>query len=91
VVDHRDLLGELISLLEVLRGEQQRRPIADELAHDRPDLIAATRIQPGRRLVQEQHARARQQTRCEVETPPHPAGVRAGRTVGGVSQVEALE
>ena len=91
VVDHGDLLGELICLLEVLGGEQKRRPLADELAHDRPDLVAAARIQPGRRLVQEQHARAGQQARREVETSPHPTGVRARRAVGGVSQVEALE
>ena len=91
VVDHGDLLGELICLLEVLRGEQKRGPLADELAHDRPDLIAAARIQPRRRLVQEQHARAGQQARGEVETSPHPTGVRARRAVGGVRQVEALE
>jgi hypothetical protein len=91
VVDHRDLVGELICLLEVLGGEQQRRAAADELAYDRPDLIAAARIQAGRGLVQEQHTRAGKQARCEVETSPHPAGVRARRTVGRVSQVKALE
>ena len=35
--------------------------VADELAHYRPDLNAAARIEAGRRLVQEQHARAGQQ------------------------------
>ena len=44
VVDHGDLLGELIGLLEVLRGEQECRPLPDQLAHNRPDLIAAAGI-----------------------------------------------
>jgi hypothetical protein len=91
VVDHRDLLGELICLLEVLGREQKRRPLPDELAHDRPDLDAAARIQPGRGLVQEKHARASQEARCEVQASPHPTRVCPGRTVGGISQVEALE
>ena len=91
MVDHGDLLCELISLLEVLGGQQQCRPVADELAHDRPDLIAAARIEAGRRLVQEQHARAGHQARCKVKTSPHATGVRACEAVGGVGQVEALE
>ena len=91
VIDHGDLLRELICLLEVLSGQQERRPLADELAHDRPNLDAAARIEAGRRLVQEQHARAGQQTRRQVETPPHTTGVRAGGAVGGVSQIEALQ
>ena len=91
VIDDGDLVGELICLLEVLRGEQKRGPVADELAHSRPDLNAAARIEPRRRLVQEQHPGAGQQARCEVETSPHPTGVRARETVGGISQVEALE
>src|SRR5262249_35849061 len=61
VVDYRDLVGELIRLPQVLGGQQQRRPLADELTHHRPDLVAATGIEAGRRLVQEQHARAGQQ------------------------------
>ena len=34
VVDHRDPVGELVGLLEVLGGQQQRRPLAHQLAHD---------------------------------------------------------
>src|SRR5262249_31576838 len=59
VVDDRDLIGELVGLLQVLGGEQQRRPLADKLAHGLPDLDAAAGIQAGGGLVQEQNARAR--------------------------------
>src|SRR3954468_23408998 len=34
VVDDDDLVAELVGLFEVLRREQQRRPLADELADD---------------------------------------------------------
>jgi hypothetical protein len=35
-VDHGDAPRELIGFLEVLRGEQHRRAVADELADHRP-------------------------------------------------------
>ena len=91
VVDHGDPIRELVRLLEVLGGQQERRSLADELAHDRPDLVAAARVEPGRRLVEEEDPRPRQQARREVEPAAHPAGVGARRAVGGVGEVEALE
>ncbi len=91
VVDHRDPVGELVGLLEVLRREQERRSFADELPHDHPDLVAAARIEAGRGLVEKQDPRAREQARGEVEPAAHPAGIGAGRAVGGVGEFEALE
>src|SRR5436190_139414 len=38
VVDDRNLIGELVGLLQVLGSEQQRGPFADKLAHCLPDL-----------------------------------------------------
>ena len=58
-VDHRDPVGELVGLLEVLRGQQHRGAVGDQRADRRPDLVAAARVQPGGRLVEEQHRRAR--------------------------------
>ena len=58
VVDHRDPVGELVGLLQVLGGQQDRRALAPQLAHDRPDLVAAARVEAGGRLVQEEHPRA---------------------------------
>src|SRR5207302_10622808 len=91
VVDHSDPIRELVSLLEVLRRQQQRRSLADELTTGRADLVTAAWVEPGRGLVEEEHSRPRQQTRCEVKPAAHPAGIRARRTGGGVGEVEALE
>ena len=91
VIDHRDPVGELVGLLEVLGREHDRRPLAHELAHDRPDLVAAARIEPGGGLVEKQDPRTREQARREVEPAAHPSGVRACRAVGGVGELEALQ
>ena len=91
VVDHGDLVRELIRLLEVLRRQQDRRPVAAQVADDLPDLVATPRIETGRRLVEEEHARLREQAGREVEPPSHAARVRLRGSVGGVGELEALE
>ena len=91
LVDDDDLVGELVGLLEVLRREQQRRPLADELADDGPHAEPAAWVESGRRLVEEQHLRTADETAGEVEATLHAAGVGLGLPVGGVDEVEALE
>ena len=91
VIDHRDPVGELVGLLEVLGRQHDRRPLADELAHDRPDLVSAARIESGGGLVEKQDPRTREEARREVEPAAHPAGVRACGAIGGVGELEALQ
>ncbi len=90
-VDHRDLIGELIGLLEVLRGEQDRRAVGLQLAHERPHVDPAARVEPAGRLVEEQDVGAPDQARSHVEPPPHAAGVGRRLTVARVGQPEPLE
>ena len=54
-------------------------------------LAAAARVQPGGRLVEEDHLRAADQGHRQVEPPPHAAGVGRRRLAGRVGQVELLE
>ncbi|MFB9777453.1 hypothetical protein [Brevibacterium otitidis] len=51
-VDDGDVVGELIGLCEILRGEQQRGAVTDELADDVPQRQPAARIQTGGRFVE---------------------------------------
>ena len=90
-VDDGDPVGQLIGFLQVLGGQQERCSLALQLAHDRPDLVAAARIQARSRLVEEQHLRAGQQARRDVEPATHAAGVGPGRPVGRLGQVEPLQ
>jgi hypothetical protein len=58
VVDDADSIGQLIGLLEVLGREEDRHPEVSVQAPDFvPDPQTAGGIEPGRRLVEEQHRR----------------------------------
>src|SRR3712207_8131124 len=51
----------------------------------------AARVQPGGRLVEEQHGRLRHQGAGQVQPAAHAAGVLADGALGGVGQVERSE
>jgi hypothetical protein len=91
VVEHDDVVGQAVGLLQVLRGEQQRRAVADEVAEQAPQLDAAAGVQARRRLVEEEHGRRRDEARGEVEAAAHAAGERLDEAIGGVGQAETLE
>ena len=71
-------------------------PAIGECADHAPDALARIRIEAGRRLVEEEHAR-RDDERCgDVEPPPHAAGIglhllrrRVGKIEGGEQLVGA--
>jgi hypothetical protein len=90
-VDHRDEVGQPVGLIEVLGGQQDGRALGDEALDRRPHLQAAARVEAGGGLVEEQHRRAGDERRGEVEAPAHAARVGLGRAPGGVDEVEALE
>jgi len=91
VVDDRDLVGQRVGLLEVLRGEQDRGAVVDQGAHDAPHVLALGGVQAGGRLVEEHDGRAADEARREVQPATHAAGVGAGRAVRGVLEPEPAE
>ena len=90
-VDDGDPVGELVGLLEVLRGQQHRRPARDQVADRGPDLVPAARVEPGGRLVEEQHLRGQDHARRQVEPAAHAAAVALHALVAGVGEVEPLQ
>ena len=66
-------------------------PLRDELVDEVPHRDPAARVEPGGRLVEEQHRRATDEAHRDVEPTPHAARVRARDPVGGAGEVEALE
>ena len=66
-------------------------PAGDQVLDHRPQLGAALRVEPGGRLVEEEHRRLVHERRGEVEPPAHAAGVRADEAVARVREVEPLE
>ena len=91
VVDHGDLVGERVGLLQVLRGEQHRRAVADEAADHVPHVLALGRVEARGGLVKEDHLRPADERRGEVKAAPHAAGVVLGHLVRGLGQVEPRE
>ena len=87
-VDDDDVVGEAVGLLEVLRGEEDRRALLGQLLDDLPEVVAALGVETRRRLVEEEHGRVVHERRGEVEPAAHPARVRAGEAIGRVAQPE---
>ena len=91
VVEQSHGVGEVIGLLEVLRREQDRDALGEQLADDVPQLTTAARVEAGGRLVEEDDPRPADQGHGEVETALHAPGVRRGAAVGGLGEAEPLQ
>ncbi len=84
-------MGELVRLLEVLRGEEDRDPVRDEVANDGPHRAAPARVDAARRLVQEHDPRVAHERHRQVEPALHAARVGGDILGGRIGQLEALE
>ncbi len=91
VIDDRDAVGELVGLVEVLRGEQHRRAGGHEPPDRRPHLGTGAGVEPGGGLIEEDEGRLRDEARGEVEASPHAAGVLRDRLLRGIREPELLE
>ena len=90
VVVAGDGVGQLVGLLQVLRREQERRPVPDETADDLPHPEPAARIEAGRRLIEEEQPRPADEGAAEVQPSPHAARIGLDHPVGGIVEVELL-
>ncbi len=91
MVHDRHPIAQLVGLLHVVGGEQDRLPLAVELPEDLPQRQAALRVEAGGRLVQEQHGGAVEDRARDHQPLGHPAGEREHRRLGPLGQLELLE
>ena len=91
VIHDRDAIAELLRLLHVVRGEQDRLAVAVELAEYVPQREAALRIEPRRRLVEEQNRRPVEDRARDHQPLRHPAGERVHRHLAPISQLELVK
>jgi hypothetical protein len=92
VVDDGEVVGQVVGLLEIVGGQQDREPaVARQRGDLRPELGAGLGIEAGRRLVEEQHARVVDQPHRDVELAAHAARPCADEAVRGIGEGEALE
>ena len=86
VVDDRDPIREAVGLVQVLGGEEHGRPLRRQRLDRLPERDAAGEVEAGRRLVEEEDGRARDERGGEVEAAAHAARVGAHEPAAGVGQ-----
>ena len=91
VVDQDDPVGERVGLLEVLRRQEQRDPVGDELADRRPHDLTAARVEAGRRLVEHEQLRRVDQAGGEVDPTALTPRQLLDQPAGELPALEALE
>src|SRR5207302_8134068 len=92
VVDDPDAIGEDVGLLQILRDQEHRNALVLRQPADLPpQRRAALDVEPGRRLVEQQDARAVHERQREVEAALHPTGIGADLAVRSLGQADARE
>ena len=66
-----DPICELLSLVEILRGEQNGGPLLGELLNDLPHVDARFGVEPRGRLIEEDHLRLPDQAHGDVQATAH--------------------
>jgi hypothetical protein len=89
--DHRDPVGELVGLLQVLSGQHDGGPGSEQLADHRPQLRSAARVEPSGRLVEEEDPRRGDHAGGQIESAAHPTRVGPDSAVRGGGEVEPFE
>ena len=83
--------ASVVGLLQVLRRQQDGDSLSDQFPDGLPHPLAAGRVEPCRRLVEEQDRWPRDQRRRQVESPAHAARVALHHPVGGECQLELVQ
>jgi hypothetical protein len=91
LVEHGDPVGELVGLLEVLGGEEDRHSGVGQLTDDPPQFAPTAGVEARGRLVEEDHLGASDQRHGEVELAAHAAAERRRRSVGRLVEAEPCE
>ena len=89
MIDDDDAIGQLVRLLQVLGGEQQGHSLGHQFPDDVPHAQPAGGVQPGGRLVEEEHGGPGNQAGGQVQAAPHAAGISLHDSIGGVRELEA--
>jgi hypothetical protein len=88
VVEQGDPVGQDVRFFEILRRQQDCHAVVHELPDGFPELLTTARVEPGRRLVQEEQARSLDHAHGEVQAPPRATGIGPGAPVAGVGQLK---
>ena len=88
--DHHPV-AQSLGLVHVMRGQQHRGAVGAERADARPQRMAHRRVEPRRRLVEDQQLRPVDQRRRHGEATPEAARQPLCQHIGVASQIEEVE
>ena len=92
LLDDSHAVGEDVGLLEVLRRQEDGDALLPAQAHDLlPHGGAALRVEPGRRLVEEEDPGQVDEGEREVEAPLHPARVARDLAIARICETDARQ
>ena len=92
LIDDSEVVGELIGLLEVLGGEEDRHAlVAGEVGDLVPEGGAALDVEARGRFVQEEDPRPVQKRQRQVESALHASRVVADLAVGRIGEADTLD
>src|SRR5579875_1179429 len=91
-VHEGDPVAQRLGFFHVVGGEHDGRPpFAAQLLDALPHAVAGDRVEPHRRLVEDEQRRSVHERLRQLEASHHPARVRARQPVGGVGETHGLE
>ena len=91
VVDDRDRVGDLLDLIEQVRREHHRPPLADEPPHHRSELEDAARVEAVDRLVENQQLGIGEQAARDAEALAHAERVARNALLGSIGKADPCE
>ncbi len=91
VVDDDDPIALLLRLLQLVGGQQNRGSLAPQLVEHGEDPVAALRIHPDRRLVEQQDERSVEHAAGDIDPPFHSAREGLRQIAGPVGETGPLQ
>jgi hypothetical protein len=84
-------VAELLGFVHVVRRDHQRHPVLLQAIEPVPEQVAGLRVEPGRRLVEDEQVRVRDQGTRDGETSLHAAREGIDPIVGPLGQLGEVE
>jgi hypothetical protein len=91
MIDDHHTPGQLVSLLQILGGEEHVGPVGNEITDCGPKLHPAARVEARGWLVEQQQLRSTNQTRAQIEPLTHTARICAHQAVARITQLQPLQ
>jgi hypothetical protein len=87
----QDRVREALGLLDVVRGHEDRGSLGPQRVDQRPELLAHLRVEPDRRLVEEDKTRTVHEGAGDQQAPAHAAGELVHAAVPPIHEVRHLQ